>query len=220
MNDVAEESVADTDGQDVVPPAAAQAPPVPPAVARCPRCHADLMRYGQAARFCPRCGTCRQVPEAAPPAEAAALPASPETTETTTETTPETTTETTTEPDPVEAAPPTVVPAPPLPVLSITEHTTAWMELRSAAPAGPVPRGDDNHSLMLLGYANAMFRLGYRYETGLGNNRNPDEAIRCYFKAAKLGNAAALARLAPQCAAPPSVPAAPADPPPAPAGPR
>ena len=52
---------------------------------------------------------------------------------------------------------------------------------------------------MLAGYANAMFRLGWRYETGHGTPRNTDEAIRCYFKAAKLGNANALARLAPKC---------------------
>jgi TPR repeat protein len=58
----------------------------------------------------------------------------------------------------------------------------------------------DIHSEMLLGYANAMYRLGWRYETGLGTGRNVEEAIRCYFKAAKLGNPAALARLAPRCA--------------------
>jgi TPR repeat protein len=42
-----------------------------------------------------------------------------------------------------------------------------------------------------------MFRLGWRYESGVGAGRNEHEAVRCYFKAAKLGNADALARLGP-----------------------
>jgi TPR repeat protein len=100
--------------------------------------------------------------------------------------------------------------------LRAAQPTAASLARGHATPAFPVYRGDDSHSLILLGYANAMYRLGYRYETGLGNNRNPDEAVRCYFKSAKLGNAAALARLAPQCAAPP----APVPPAPAPAVPR
>jgi TPR repeat protein len=50
------------------------------------------------------------------------------------------------------------------------------------------------HSL-ILGYANAMFRLGWRYENGHGTPRNCTEAVRCYFKAAKLGNGSALTRL-------------------------
>ena len=54
----------------------------------------------------------------------------------------------------------------------------------------------DTHSL-ILGYANAMFRLGWRYENGYGASRNTEEAVRCYFKAAKLGNDSALARLTP-----------------------
>lgn len=57
-------------------------------------------------------------------------------------------------------------------------------------------------SLVLIGYANAMFRLGRRYERGHGVSRNPGEAVRCYTKAARLGNVAALDRLAPQCVAP------------------
>lgn len=50
---------------------------------------------------------------------------------------------------------------------------------------------------MLYGYATALFRLGRRYERALGADRNLDEAARCYFKAAKLGNLAGFARLAP-----------------------
>lgn len=79
-----------------------------------------------------------------------------------------------------------------------------WEHLRDLAapeaPAGPdVPGVSVTHeptSLMLTGYANAMYNLGRRYEAGLGTGKNPREAARCYFKAARLGNFWALARLA------------------------
>ena len=51
------------------------------------------------------------------------------------------------------------------------------------------------HSLMLMGYANAMLQLGWRYEHGSGVARNPSEAERCYIKSAKLGNVFARGRL-------------------------
>lgn len=50
-------------------------------------------------------------------------------------------------------------------------------------------------SEILRGYANAMYRLGRRYEIG-GWMQNPREAIRCYLKSAQLGNMMAFARLA------------------------
>lgn len=50
-------------------------------------------------------------------------------------------------------------------------------------------------SEILRGYANALYKLGRRYEVG-GWTRNPREAIRCYLKAARLGNMMAFARLA------------------------
>jgi len=78
-----------------------------------------------------------------------------------------------------------------------------WVRLRERldeAPAVITPISAESRSLIVLGYSNAMYRLGWRYETGNGTGRNPDEAVRCYFKAAKLGNPAALARLAPKCA--------------------
>lgn len=50
-------------------------------------------------------------------------------------------------------------------------------------------------SQILRGYANALYKLGRRYEVG-GWARNPREAIRCYLKAARLGNMMAFARLA------------------------
>jgi hypothetical protein len=59
------------------------------------------------------------------------------------------------------------------------------------------PRGGRDTHALILGYANAMFRLGWRYENGHGTCRNSHEAVRCYFKAAKLGNTSALARLTP-----------------------
>ena len=72
---------------------------------------------------------------------------------------------------------PQPVPPPPLAVLALDPS-----------------EGSDTHSL-ILGYANAMFRLGWRYENGHGTSHNAEEAVRCYFKAAKLGNCSARARL-------------------------
>jgi TPR repeat protein len=51
-------------------------------------------------------------------------------------------------------------------------------------------------SVMLQGYASAMHSLGEKYEAGRGVYRNEREAVRCYFKAAKLGNEEAQERLA------------------------
>jgi TPR repeat protein len=50
--------------------------------------------------------------------------------------------------------------------------------------------------MIVMGYARALFRLGSRYESGLGASRNTNEAHRCYFKAARLGDVDARARLA------------------------
>jgi TPR repeat protein len=78
---------------------------------------------------------------------------------------------------PGEAPPAVTIPPLPLPVLAIEPSESR-----------------DTHAL-ILGYANAMFRLGWRYENGQGASHNAEEAVRCYFKAAKLGNGSALARL-------------------------
>jgi TPR repeat protein len=51
------------------------------------------------------------------------------------------------------------------------------------------------HSDVLVAYATALFRLGWRYERGRGAPRNVAEAIRCYCKSARLGNRSAAARL-------------------------
>lgn len=60
----------------------------------------------------------------------------------------------------------------------------------------PLEQGDGLvHSHMIAGYATAMNRLGNRYERGQGVARNEDEAVRCYGKAAVLGNEDARTRL-------------------------
>ena|SRR5438132_6041267 len=60
----------------------------------------------------------------------------------------------------------------------------------------PPPSLEHVHSLTLLGYANAMLQLGWRYEHGRGVARNDDEADRYYTKSARLGSVYARARLA------------------------
>ena len=57
-------------------------------------------------------------------------------------------------------------------------------------------RSEGATSEILEGYANAMYNLGRRYESGRGTGSNPREALRCYCKSARLGNLWALARLA------------------------
>jgi TPR repeat protein len=76
-------------------------------------------------------------------------------------------------------------------------------------PLPPPLPGETRRSLIVIGYARALFRLGSRYESGLGASRNTDEAHRCFSKAARLGDAEARARLTP-----PDEVGAPADSPP------
>ena len=148
--------------------------PADPRDFRCRRCGVDLSRLATPARFCPRCGVSLSAAAVPSPVAPPAAPASPQ-------------------------------PAHPA-VEQRATPAAEWLRLREARaapsrpPAGPQGESHTTHSLILVGYANAMYRLGWRYETGLGTGRNVEEAIRCYFKAAKLGNPAALARLAPQCA--------------------
>ena len=82
---------------------------------------------------------------------------------------------------------------------------------RPAAPQNfeaPVPT-----PAILVAYARALFNLGCRYESAVGARRNLDEAARCYWKAARLGDAASAGRFAPQALA---VPVLPYPPPPLP----
>jgi hypothetical protein len=53
-----------------------------------------------------------------------------------------------------------------------------------------------------MAYAKALFNLGWRYETAVGSRRNLEEAARCYWKAARLGDAGARQRLDPVCDVP------------------
>ena len=59
----------------------------------------------------------------------------------------------------------------------------------------PLPAGPYQPTLILVAYAQALFNLGRRYETAIGSQRNLDEAARCYWKAARLGDPAALYRV-------------------------
>jgi TPR repeat protein len=49
---------------------------------------------------------------------------------------------------------------------------------------------------IVAGYGEALYRLGSRYEAGVGWKYHPGEAVRCFAKAARLGNAKALEHLA------------------------
>ena len=61
------------------------------------------------------------------------------------------------------------------------------------------PDAEPTHSSVITrGYADAMYKLGRRYEGAVGARRNPGEAMRCYTKAARLGSGPALGRLAPR----------------------
>src|SRR5436190_10541053 len=175
MNEPADFVANETAGEsraDVVAPAG------PCRSAQCPRCQADLSRVHRSAHFCPRCGGSLD-------ANSTMVAPTPSCTKA------------------ADSADSVAV------NYNLRSVATAWRQLRGAHASLPHVRGfpsdgsvaADSHSLMLLGYANAMYRLGWRYETGLGMGRNTEEALRCYFKAAKLGNSAALARLAPRCVA-------------------
>jgi len=48
---------------------------------------------------------------------------------------------------------------------------------------------------VVIGYSNALWRLGWRYEHGRGVLRNVPEAMRCYRKSAGLGHVEAAARV-------------------------
>ena len=76
------------------------------------------------------------------------------------------------------------------------QHLFELSESADFPPPLPADVSQEPHSVMLQGYSNAMYKLGRRYEVGAGTARIPDEAVRCYFKSARLGNLRALARLA------------------------
>jgi TPR repeat protein len=63
-------------------------------------------------------------------------------------------------------------------------------------PHIPITQINPDRTPILIGYSNAMFKLGWRYERGQGTFRNLPEALRCYRKSARLGNPDATVRLA------------------------
>ena len=75
-----------------------------------------------------------------------------------------------------------------------------WQHLRKLVTQAPLPVSgamiaSEPGSQILTGYANALYNLGRRYESGVGISSNLREAWRCYSKAARLGNFWAFARL-------------------------
>ena len=77
--------------------------------------------------------------------------------------------------------------------IPLAECAVAPLAAPTMPPVPPVP--EHFHSVMIVGYARAMNQLGTRYEAGSGVARNSDEALRCYCKAARLGNSEARLRL-------------------------
>jgi TPR repeat protein len=78
-----------------------------------------------------------------------------------------------------------------------------WTTVRAIASwvwyGAPAPLPDPGpRAPVVVGYSNALWRLGWRYEFGRGAPRNVPEAMRCYRKSAGLGNVEAQARVAPQ----------------------
>ena len=147
----------------------------------CPRCETDLARL-PSARFCPRCGVALVPPPVPVSPLAENLPA-------------------VTSPD----GEPAVVPPPaptPQEAAAVELVLAEWQRLQqSGALQDPIdldpgpPALEGPRSAIIAGYANALYRLGWRYERHLGFERNVSEAVRCYLKAARLGNEEALARL-------------------------
>lgn len=80
-------------------------------------------------------------------------------------------------------------------LLGAWHHAAELLQKPGGGPPAPDPIGRLNTSQILEGYANAMYKLGRRYESG-GSRGNFREALRCYCKSARLGNVPALARLA------------------------
>ena len=100
----------------------------------------------------------------------------------------------------------------PLPEPARSTHAAGFA---SVAVPPSLPPEPFQPPLILLAYGRALFNLGYRYETAVGSRRNLLEAGRCYSKAARLGDAAALARYGAEATDRPLLPYLP---PPLPAG--
>jgi len=78
---------------------------------------------------------------------------------------------------------------------ALPEGFSAMQEPADDPETTPEPMADPfPRPLILLAYARALFNLGVRYETAVGSRRNLEEAVRCYWKAARLGDVAARDR--------------------------
>ena len=69
------------------------------------------------------------------------------------------------------------------------------VEYASKSAGAPLKVVGSHRSALVRGFAGALYRLGVRYEANLGARSNRNEAIRCYQKAAKLGDEQAMNRL-------------------------
>jgi TPR repeat protein len=78
----------------------------------------------------------------------------------------------------------------------LSDLAESMKEDLASTPAKEIAEEETTTSLTLLGFSNAMFRLGWRYEHGHGVFRNDGEADRCYSKSARLGNVHAKSKLA------------------------
>ena len=86
----------------------------------------------------------------------------------------------------------------------LSDTLGAWQHLTQfrvsndiPAPRVPQPQAPAVASSEILeGYANALYKLGQRYERAQGVGGNFREALRCYCKSARLGNLWAMGRLA------------------------
>ena len=73
-------------------------------------------------------------------------------------------------------------------------HCCGELEITSPICASPSCAGKQR-SIILHGFARAMYLLGCRYENSVGKGHNPAEAMRCFSKAAKMGDPAAIEKL-------------------------
>lgn len=84
-------------------------------------------------------------------------------------------------------------------VTALSLLSAAWHSVCGSRRCGESHASDEPvvepRSPILRGYAKALFRLGWHYESARGAQRNRAEALRCYDKAARLGNTSAQSRL-------------------------
>jgi hypothetical protein len=147
--------------------------------AECPRCRRLLATMPRGAKFCPKCGSdlsAEPAADAQPPLAAEALEQS------------------------VGAKVQAFFKSAAAPNADDLHASFGELQsiIRGYGKDDLPPTLENVHSLILLGYANALLKLGWRYEHGQGVLRNKEEADRCYQKSAKLGNVFARAKISGQ----------------------